>query len=743
MKETKSSDVIRTVCVTGDAFSCGLSAYVSEGRVIKITPGDFPNQAYKGACIKGLSAHHWTHHPERLRAPLKRMGERGDGKWEEVSWDQALDNLAARMTEIFDRYGPSSIAWSVPDFPYLRQGGYLRLLSLTKGTLVENTGFGDLAGPCADMVTFGAYMGEFFSSFLTDPKLALVWGGNPAETNLRRMKGIMAAKKKGCKVITIDPRFSATAARFDEYIQIRPGTDGALALGMIRLILEKGLEDRDFIIENTVGPLLVRADNGLFVRESDLQQNGDKKAFLVWDEASGQAKRYDEQGIKPTLLGQYFLDKVACRPAFQLLKEMVAEYTPEKVAAITEIPKEIILKLAHDYGTLKPAAIHRMWGVQRTFHGDLTCRAFNTLAAVTGNLLREQPSAFVLNSKPFLMPGEVPTRIPIMLLYDAITKGEPFPIKALCFAGHNFVNQLPNANKIVKELFPRLELILVNDLFMTTTAKYADYVLPAASFLECTDLVNGAYTYSQLPYLQLQQKVIEPLYKCKSDFRIASGLGRSLGFGKYFEKSEEAWIEEALASDHPTMEGLCIDRLRQGPVHQKPGGPPRYRTPTGKIEFYVERMKEFGQELPVYLEPVESNRRERADQFSLSLLTPHHKYRVHSTFANVEELVKNDPEPHLEMNPTDADKRDIKGGDVVDVFNDRGRVMVKVRLNEGIKPGVVSLAQGWWPEHYPAGHLNVLTHDRINPAQQAVLGPNAAFCDVLVEVRKVDYLSGA
>jgi anaerobic selenocysteine-containing dehydrogenase len=297
------------------------------------------------------------------------------------------------------------------------------------------------------------------------------------------------------------------------------------------------------------------------------------------------------------------------------------------------------------------------------------------------------------------------------------------------------VGQMPNMNRVIEDLIRHLELVVVCDLFMTPSAKYADYVLPIASFYECTDLSMANFYHS---YLQLQQKVIEPPYECKSDFQIAAELGRKLGFGDYFNKTEEQYIEELLASRHPTMEGVSLARLKEGPVMAKSlDRPLQFRTPTGLIEFYVERLKKFGQELPIYLEPVESARNEKAKTYPLSLLTTHSKNRIHSSLAKMPSLLSQDPEPTLEISPADAQPRDIMDGDTVRVFNNRGQVRLKAKLSHRIKQGVVDITQGWWPDQYLQGHHNELTHESVNPVQQFVMGPNAALYDVLVQVEKV------
>ncbi len=726
---------IRTVCGITDYLKCGLSVEVTDGVITKVRPADFPDPIDKGACEKGLKAYQMVYHPDRLRYPLKRTGERGGGKWQRISWDEALDDIVVRLQNLATQYGSTSIAWTAPILSNLTGGGYSRLISLTKGTEVDWWGCGDAAGPCADMATFGSPMGERYIRRIENPKFTIVWGYNPAVTVFPYMRRITRDREKGCKVVVIDPRFTETASHADEHVPIRPGTDGALALGMMHVILEQGLQDEQFIAENTVGPLLVRDDNGLFLRESDLEEGGSQQGFMVIDKITNKAQPCNTPGLTPALTGVHSISGIQCRPAYQLLADLVQQFTPEKVSQITEVPADVIKRLAIGYATQKPAAIYRGWGMQRSFYGDLSCRAINTLAAITGNINAKRPSTFVLNAHSFLFPDGPYTTIPLMSLYDAIIKGEPFPIKALWCTWHNFINQMPNTHRVIGELLPNLELLVVCDLFMTESAKYADYVLPAASFFECTDLCRADL---QHPYLQLQQKVIEPLWESRSDFQIAAELGRRMGFGEYFNKTEEQYIEEILASGHPTMEGVSVERLKSGPVMAQPSDrPQQFGTPTGRIEFYVESIKQFGQELPVYIEPVESVRSEKARSYPLSLLSTHPNNRVHSTLAIVPGLLGKEPEPTLQINPVDAEPRNIVDGDVVRVFNDRGQLKVKAELSNGIKPGIINITEGWWPDQYIEGHLNQLTHDMINPVQQHILQPNAAFYDVLVEVEKV------
>lgn len=738
MDGASEKKVIRTVCTVMDVFACGLSVEVSSGIITKVSPADMPNSADRGACRKGLAAAEMVYHKDRLRYPLKRMGERGAGKWQRISWDETLDDIADRLRQIVKRYESRSLAWAIKGFPEtLKVGGYLRLASLLKGCKVSVVGLGDSAAPCADFATFGCMFGDAHLCRMEDPKFTIVWGQNPDVTDWRRMHLIMESKKQGCKVVVIDPRRTSTAARAaDEYIPIRPGTDTALALAMINVVLEQGLQDERFITESTVGPLLVRVDNGLLLRESDVSKRGSRQRFMVFDANTGAVQLSDTPGVEPVLTGSCCPEGIECRPAYQLLADMVRGYTPERVSEITEIPAEVIRRLAADYARQRSVSLHRGWGMQRTFHGDLTCRALSTLAAITGNLNLHVPSPFFEVNSGFTTPGGRYTTIPIMSVYDQIATEKPFPLKALWFASNNFVSQSSNRQRIIGELLPQLELVVVSDLFMTATARYADYVLPVSSSFECSDLHYGLMSWTN--YMHLQQKVIEPLYESKSDFQIAAELGRKMGWGEYFNKTEEQYLEEILASGHPFLEGISLDKLKDDPVPERiMDKPQKLRTSTGRVEFYVERLKPLGQELPVYLEPVESVRSDKARQYPLSLLTSHPRYRMHTVMGNCLSLLQDDPEPTLQINPIDARQRDVREGDVVRVFNNLGQVKVKAVFSADIKPGVVNIDEGWWPEQYIEGHVNELTHEKINPAQTAIFEPNAAYCDVLVEVERV------
>jgi len=731
MSRSGEQKVVRTVCGIEDGVRCGILAHVRNGVLVKVEPADFPDPRFRHVCARALCSPKLVYHPDRLKYPVRRVGERGEGRWQRISWDEATDIIAGKLREIGEKHGYESIAFVVEKL------AYLRLASALEATMVNPIGFGDAAAPCGDEISYGTHYGGLYTIGFQNPAMCVIWGRNPAETHPLWWRRIRDAKEGGAKVVVIDPRFTSTASKADEYVSIRPGTDVALALGMMNVISERGLDDKPFISRYTVGPFLVRRGDGLFLRESEIVPGGSNE-YVVWDTKTNKPRLHNEEGVTPALEGVYDVGGINCRPSFQLLADLAKQYPLDKASEITEVLPGTIERLAIEYATLKPVASYRGMGLQRTFHGDLSYREITALAAVTGNInlggYSEGYRRFLFNSGTILFGDRFPRPMSLLQTYEAIPTGQPYPIKALWLAGQNFMNQNPDNNKILRELVPRLEFIAVTDMFMTASAQHADVVLPTCSFFEHLDLVTPIEVLS--PYVQLQPKVIEPLYESKSDRDIVNEIGPKMGLGEDFQVSAEQYIDRILSSGHPSMEGITLEKLKQGPVEVAPYAVTGFRTPSGRIEFYSERMKQFDQELPVYIEPLESARQPRAEKYPLSYLSTHTKYGNHSLLANIAWLRELDPEPLLEMNPVDAEERGIKDGDMVVALSDRGKVKLKAKIHQGIRPGVVNINEGWWHHHFAEGTFQALTHATINPAQMTVFEPNSALYDNLVEVRK-------
>jgi molybdopterin-containing oxidoreductase family molybdopterin binding subunit len=751
MASNHKTRTIRTVCPAHCGIdACGILAHVKEDRVVKVSPADFPNPRYRRICLRGLSSLEVTYHPDRLKYPMKRVGERGAGNFERISWDEALDTIAEKFQVIATQYGWPAVAWVLggPGAGTTKFGAYLRLASLTQSTRVSAWGYGDSALPCGSRVLFGSQFpyaflfGSLFSS-PSAPEILVVWGANPGESQpLNLMRPIMDAKEKGALLVVIDPRFTVTASKADVYLGVKPGTDTALALGLMHVIFRENLQDDAFIQKHTVGPYLVRIDTGEFLRTKDigLPEGMD---YIIWDSASESPTSRSTANAKPAARGTYIVNGLACKPSLQLLMDLAAEYRPARTAEITGISSDIITKLALRIGSAKSATFVTHMGFTRTYHGDISLRALGTVATVTGNVRATFDGGYlpaVFNWKPFLHADpQKPSysRLGILQLYDAVISGKPYPVKAVWFSFINFLNQCADSSKIVNEMFPELEFIVSTDLFVTPTARYADILLPVCTFLEFSDLIPFPY-----PYIQLQQKIITSLYESKSDVDIAAGLANRLGFSKYFDGGEDGFIDLILDSKDPSLEGITRQKLKQGPMPLKfiPKMDQEMEiplsTPSGKIEIYSEKLRDVGQALPVFLEPLETPLQPEKKKYPLAFIQGHSRFRTHSMYANVASLLEFNPEPVVEINPRDAQERNIADEDRVAVFNDRARTILKARVTEGVRPGVVNISEGWWTDQFTEGSVNHLTHAVINPVQEKIYEPNMHMNDVAVEVIK-------
>lgn len=726
---------ILTVCRIEDGSNCRIAAHVKEGKLLKIEPVDFPEPGMRHICGKGLSTvRDIVYHPDRLKYPLLRDGRRGEGRFKKISWDEALEIIAGRLQKIIDQYGGKAIAFTPGQlWTSALMAIYQRLASALGSTWVNLSGFGDAAGPCGDILSYGFPIGSAYTTDLKNPRLCIVWGGNYIVTHSLTWRKIRDLKESGTRLVVIDPRFTATASKADDYISIHPGTDTALAIGMMRVVRDEGLVDHDFMRTYTVAPFLVRQDNGQFLRERDLIDDGGDD-HMVWDKMQDRAVTAGNAS-QPIMRISGSPNGIPCRTAYDLLNELLDQHSVSRAANLTGVPADTIRKLAISYATERPAICFRGWGLQRTFHGDLAWRAVTTLAAMTGNIHLKGPRSFDLNRDAFTkVDGRSYHYLPLLTLYDAISEGKPYPVKGLWIAAHNFVNQNPNYNKVLSDLFPKLDFIITVDLFMNSSARHSDIVLPACSFYEYMDLLPPFDTVN--PYLQLQQKVIDPVHECRSHVDIVNAVGRRMGFKKEFRYSEEEYVDMLLDSDHPSMHNVTREKLMEEPVRVPEFDVPTFMTASGRIEFYAEKMVTYDQALPVYKEPVEHFRGTLGKKYPLSMVNGHSKYLKCSMFTNSPLMRRLSPEPIVEMNPLDAAKRKIEDHEIVKVYNDRGFARMRVLIHEGIHPGVVNVTQGWWPENHISGTHQALTHDRINPAQRATWEPNAAYNDVSVEVSR-------
>ena len=748
------SHIVRTVCDPNCHASprCGITAHVVDGRIDKIEAGRFPLADYdRRICAMGMARLEQQYHPDRLRYPLQRVGQRGAGKWQRIGWDRAYEIVAEQLRIVGDKYGSRSLAFFTGSGAagVLTKGSVQRFAAAIGGTAYRAGGV-DYGVPKGLEYTFGIPASTYFRpggheyADAVNSQLILLWGGNAVDTRLVDFRFILEAQRRGAKIVCIDPNRSATAQHADQWISPRPGTDTALALALLNEIIVQDLHDREFLIHHTNAAFLVRRDNGVLLRGLDIKSDG-SSSYLVWD-SSRAAALPDNVVRTPALTGEYQVktnsgEIVECVPSFQLLHDLCAEYSPERAAEITTVPANVIGDLAREFAITKPAAIRIGYGVDRWYYADYTARAVANLVIATGNIgnsgggisVHDGTYAAPLNLRPFRTPGgrEAAT-LDIIGLMRAIEHGEPYPVKSLWLSASNMFNQTSaNRSRVLREILPKLELLVVVDQFMTDTAALADIVLPACTIFEKNDLIAAMF-------LQLQRQAVAPEGESKSDWDIMTGLAQRMGVGQHFERPPDDYLREMLDSDDILLKGITLERLQREDaiLLNRPAAPYvgfadlRFKTPSGRIEIYKEELHRHGAALPYYHEPIEASPKNPIyAEYPLTLLFSHSRHRIHSTFANLSRAKQHEPEPLVEIAPDDAARRCLSDGQIVRVYNPRGCVELKCRLNADLRPGVVVIAEGSWVKDFPKGEPYSLTHEQVSPTSD-----NYAFFDTLVEI---------
>ena len=669
-----------------------------------------------------------------------------------ISWDRAYELLAEQLRIVGDEYGSRSLAFYTGSGAagVLTKGSVQRFAAAIGGTAYRAGGV-DYGVPKGLEYSFGIPASTYFRpggheyADAVNSQLILLWGGNAADTRLVDFHFVLEAQRRGAKIICIDPNRSTTAQHADQWISPRPGTDTALALALLNEIIAQDLHDREFLIHHTNATFLVRRDNGALLRGLDIKSDG-ASSYLVWDSSRATALP-DNEVRTPALTGEYQVKtssgeisrvRAVVSTAARSLRGIFSRACSgnHRRCQLTSFGD-----LARELANTKPAAIRIGYGVDRWYYADYTARAVANLAVATGNIgipgggisVHDGTYAAPLNLRPFRTPGgrEAAT-LDIIGLMRAIDHGEPYPVKSLWLSASNMFNQTSaNRSRVLREILPKLELLVVVEQFMTDSAALADIVLPACTIFEKNDLIAAMF-------LQLQRRAVTPEGESKSDWDIMTGLAQRMGLGQHFERPPEDYLREMLDSDDALLKGITLERLQREDaiLLNRPAAPYvgladlRFKTPSGRIEIYKEELLKHGAELPYYREPIEASPKNPIyAKYPLTLLFSHSRHRIHSTFANLARAKQHEPEPLVEIHPDDAARRDLSEGQLVRVYNQRGRVELKCRLNADLRPGVVVISEGSWVKDFPKGEPYSLTHEQVSPTSD-----NYAFFDTLVEI---------
>ncbi len=605
------------ICPMGGCHEfCIIKVHSKDNRVVKVESPELPEDPdWRCICLKGLSSIKHMYSAERLRYPLKRTGERGEGKWKRISWDEALDTIAARLLEIKKKYGAQAVRVDARGSSAIGtvQGASGQLFAnLWGSSTFEGKGHSSDGGTrAASLFVLGDSKQGHDPLDCRNSKMMVLWATNASETKFRFARGYLEAIAKGIPTTAVGPVYDSMASKASRFVPVRMGTDGALALAMINVIIQKRLHDEDFIRDHTVGPFLVDPVTGRFLRESDLINGGDPQKYMVWDQNSGRPA-VNGPGVKSAITGKYPAGDRMCGTAFQLVADKAAEYPLSRASEITGVDSAAIESFAIEYATTKPASIYISNAMAYTKFGDLGARAIFILGAITGNIgvtgggvstsIRSLESPF--NVKKATMPAGAPGQkeIPCTLNnargWVAIRDQDPYAIKGYLIFNRNLVQAYGNADSYAN-IFRKLDLIVTCEVQRTWTTDYSDIVLPDATVFERDDI------YVSGNYVVYQAKVAEPVPETRCTFDIWKGIAQRVGLGQYFDMTPEDFIRKLLDSKSPYLKGITFERLKEEGLIRVQNPPDfssefldkKFPTSTGKIEIYVEDLVPYGEAL--------------------------------------------------------------------------------------------------------------------------------------------------
>lgn len=682
----EAAQVVKTVCPLDCPDTCSMLVTVENGRVTRLQ-GD-PEHPF----TRGFLCHKVSHYDRRLYSsqrvlyPARRAGRKGEGKFARITWDEALDEIASRFQEITARYGGEAI------LPY-SYGGSLGVVHRLSGhRFFYRLGASRLLRTICDagaMAGWTATIGKGIGTDLTQAEhadLIVIWGMNVAATNVHFVPIVKAAKRRGARVLQIDPYRNRTSHLADEQIMLRPGTDAALALGLMHVLIREDLVDHDYI-------------------------------------------------------GQYTLGYEALRD------RVLAEYTPDRVSRITDVPEEQIARLARQYGSARAPFLRVGFAFTRHENGGMAIRTIACLPGLVGAFRKqgggahhESAGAFEFNygrvtGEDIFQPAT--REINMVKLGDTLLEERNPPVKALFVYNCNPATICPDLDRVLAGLHREDLFTVVHEQIHTETVDYADLVLPAPTFLEYLDLAKSYGHY----HVQMGRPVIAPMGEAKPNLELFRLLARRMGFADAcFDDTERDLMRQALDTPSAFLSSIDFERLGDGnpqrlnfPAHADPFANGFY-TPSGKLEFYSESLQRQGFDpLPSYQACTESpENHELHQKYPLQLLIPPSVHFLNSSFGVVEEQRRRVGKPTVKINPADAQGRGIADGELVRVFNDRGDCQYYAEVTEDTRPGVVVIEGVWWGKHTPAGRsANTLVSTRFTD-----LGAGSTFHCNLVEVAK-------
>jgi anaerobic selenocysteine-containing dehydrogenase len=732
MSSENGTRIVKSGCFCCHA-GCGILVHVKDDRVVDVV-GDPDHPHNRGKiCVKGRHSIETLYHKDRLLYPLKRVGKRGEGKWDRISWDEALDTSAAELKRVIDRYGPLAVTGG--DGTKGDEVAWIIDLFLLKLGTTNRTGSGRAQCMMPRREASKAAFGNYYTiDFEGGPECMILWADQLEVSNHNSVLGwkVQENLKRGAKLIVIDPRRTAYARRADLWLRIRPSTDVVLAMSMIHVIIEEGLFDREFVTKWTNAPYLVDTASGDLLRDAEGR-------YLVWNAENNEAAPADTPGVKLALEGSFEVAGLSCKTAWQLLRERCAAYPPGEAAPITWLKAEDIVRAARLYATTRPAAISWGVGLDMNINSHQGPRALTILECLTGNVdnqggnyyptprckvhrefveefaatLPDESFENQLGGDRFRLGSGVTAKQyannPAVL--RAILTGEPYPVRAWVAMGGNPVMTWSNSREVCEALL-KLDFHMGFDHFMTPSLQLADIVLPAPTQFE-KERLAGPHSYSPFGNVMCQ-RAIEPLGEVRDEFEVSGEILRRMGLGEswpwrtivafYEERLAKAGISWNEVTEAGGLQDKLIYRKHETAYFRESGGFP---TRTGKAEIYCTRWHENGYDpLPFFTEPPETpySSPEVAEEYPFTVITGARvPYFFHTQQHHEGTLRGLHPEPLTCIHPDSSARLGISNGDWICIESPRGRCAQKAKLFDGLDPRVISVEHAWWfPEEEPS-----------------------------------------
>jgi anaerobic selenocysteine-containing dehydrogenase len=713
---------------------CGVIATVEDGKFTKVNADpDHPNGCI---CVKGTAAPEIVYSPDRLRQPMVRTRPKGDANpgWLEITWDQALNLAARRLNDIKENFGPEAVVFSratTAGSAAIDFDGWIQRLANAFGSpnLLTSNHICTWNRRVGSKYTYGVGMP---TPDFDHTRCVLLWGINPQATSPAQASRISRARNRGAKLIVIDPRETGLAQKADCWLRVKPGADGELAMAMIHVLIEENLFNADFVRRWTNAPFLVRGDNAQLLTERNLVEGGKPDTFTIWDEQTGRPLNADHSPVKAALSGDFNIklkggEIIACGPAFELLKNAVATFAPERAEAITTVPAQEIRRAARLFAGEKPSCYCTWVGLEQDNDAMQTNRAVCVFYALTGqfdqcgsNVLFDAPPTNSTTGRELLPnenaklrlgatthplgPPADPGLVQAAEVYDAILSGRPYPVKAMVLFGSDPL--LGHGDSLKgKAALEALDFYVHVDMFANPSANFADLLLPASTCWEREALMPSfEIAEDTVNWVQLRPAVIPSAYQSRSDTEIIFDLATRLGLRQhFFNGNVDAALNFQLAPA-----GLTVRQLREKPGGLRVNTRARYRkyaesdplsgqsrnfdTPTRKIEIYSTTFAKAG------YAPLPEFKFEKANDeaYPLTLTFFRDIHFCDEQHRNIPRLRRVVPEPLLEIHPDTAKVQDIEEGEWIFLETATGKVKLKAKFNGSLHPKVVATVYGWW-----------------------------------------------